>query len=134
MDVNDLLIVSLLGTPYKWGGNTAIEGFDCSGLVCELLKSSGHLSQKEDYSASQLFNLYRDNQTQKARRGTLVFYGKNLASISHVGYCLNGEQMIEAGGGNSEVTTLESAIKKQACVRIRPIKYRSDLVAMANPT
>jgi cell wall-associated NlpC family hydrolase len=133
MDTIDLMIAGLLGTRYHWGGNSAPEGFDCSGFVCELLKAQGLLSHKEDYSASQLFSIFRDNQTSKPRRGTLVFYGKNLASITHVGYCINPTQMVEAGGGNSEVTNLETAIKKQACVRIRPINYRSDLLVMVNP-
>lgn len=134
MDSLDLMIAALLGTPYKWGGNCAPDGFDCSGFVCELLKAQGLISNKEDYSASQLFNLYKDDQTTKPRRGTLVFYGKNLASISHVALCLNPNQVVEAGGGNSETKTLADAIQRQACVRIRPINYRSDQVAMVNPT
>ena len=133
MDTLDTLIIALLGKPYKWGGSTAIEGFDCSGLVCELLKSEGIIGNKDDFSAARLFDLFKERQTTKAKRGTLVFYGKNLASISHVGYCLNADQMIEAGGGNSETTTLVQAIARQACVRIRPIKYRSDLLVMVNP-
>lgn len=133
MDSLDLMISALLGTPYKWGGNCAPDGYDCSGLVCELLKSQGLLSHKEDYSASQLFSIFRDNQTTKARRGTLAFYGKNLASISHVAYCINPTQVVEAGGGNAETKTVADAIARQACVRIRPINYRSDLLVMVNP-
>jgi cell wall-associated NlpC family hydrolase len=133
MDTIDLLISSLLGVPYKWGGNSAPDGYDCSGLVCELLKAQGLLGNKEDYSAAQLFNLFKDNQTTKPRRGTLCFYGKNLSTISHVAFCINPTQIVEAGGGNSEVKTLADAIAKQACVRIRLYNYRSDLLAMVNP-
>jgi cell wall-associated NlpC family hydrolase len=133
MDTIDLMIAGYLGTPYKWGGNCPPDGYDCSGLVCELLKAQGLLSSKEDYSAAQLFNLFKDNQTLKPRRGTLAFYGKNLSAISHVAYCINGTQIVEAGGGNADTKTLADAIERQACVRIRPYNYRSDLLVMVNP-
>lgn len=133
MDTLDYMIISLLGTPYKWGGNSVIEGLDCSGLVCELLKTQGLIGNKEDFSASRLFDVFKEYPTTKAKRGTLVFYGKNLASISHVAYCINPTQIIEAGGGNADTITLAQAIARQACVRIRPIKYRNDFLAMVNP-
>ena len=33
----------LLGTPYRWGGDDPILGFDCSGFIVEILKSVGVL-------------------------------------------------------------------------------------------
>ena len=42
---NDVLIraIGLVGTPYKWGGNTPESGFDCSGLVDFVFRDMGQL-------------------------------------------------------------------------------------------
>jgi len=32
---------SVLGTPYKWGGNNCLEGYDCSGFVQDALSIIG---------------------------------------------------------------------------------------------
>ena len=42
---NDVLIraIGLVGTPYKWGGNTPESGFDCSGLVNFVFRDMGQL-------------------------------------------------------------------------------------------
>lgn len=43
---NDVLIraIGLVGTPYKWGGNTPEGGFDCSGLVAFVFRDMGRLN------------------------------------------------------------------------------------------
>lgn len=43
---NDVLIraIGLVGTPYRWGGNTPASGFDCSGLVNFVFHDMGQLS------------------------------------------------------------------------------------------
>ena len=43
---NDVLIraIGLVGTPYKWGGNTPQSGFDCSGLVDFVFRDMGRLN------------------------------------------------------------------------------------------
>ena len=40
---NSVLIraIGLVGTPYKWGGNTQQSGFDCSGLVVYSAANAG---------------------------------------------------------------------------------------------
>lgn len=129
METLDLLLSAYIGTPYKWGGNNPLEGFDCSGLVCELLRAQGKID-KTDYSAAALYDLTKKKQTDKYTRGCLAFYGKNLAAITHVAYLINSDTVVEAGGGNSETVTFEVAAMRGACVRIRPLKYRKDLLAV----
>lgn len=129
MEHLDTLAAAYIGLPYIWGGNTPLPGFDCSGLTCEILRAHG-LIGREDYGASALFDKYKANQTTRYARGCLAFYGKNLASVSHVAVLLSPTTILEAGGGNSECVSVEAATKKGACVRIRPIKHRSDLLAV----
>ncbi len=129
------LAMSLLNKPYIWGGKTPIKGMDCSGVVCELLQSLGFVKNSEEMNAQ---NLYTDfvktsQETDTPDFGSLIFFGKDLQSISHVGFGLNKTQMIEAGGGTSATVSEEIAEKTNAYVKIRPYRHRSDLLVILNP-
>jgi cell wall-associated NlpC family hydrolase len=126
--------IKLLGLPYRWGGNSALSGFDCSGLVLELLTASGAWPHGEDSSAQGIFDkLYATSHHNVFDFGSLVFYGRAQTSITHVGFCLDNHTMIEAGGGGQRTTSFEIAKDSGAVVRIRPINYRRDLVAILMP-
>lgn len=128
--------ISLVGQPYLWGGDDPIYGFDCSGLVNELLKSCGMLPRAADLNSQSLLNMLKNANiypTNVAEIGTLAFYGADENSITHVAFCLNEELCIEAGSGNSSTVTKDIAAKQNAYVRIRPIRYRTDLVSIYTP-
>ena len=122
-----------LHLPYKWGGDDPIQGFDCSGLVQELLAIFG-MDPKGDQTAQALYNYFKDNSNEGPRDvGTLVFFGRSKDRISHVGLMLSEHSMIEAGGGGSKTNTEQDAINQNAYVRIRPFNNRKDIVAILNP-
>lgn len=125
--------MSFIGKPYIFGGDDPIKGIDCSGLAIELLKSQGLLPRAYDSTAKDLYkHLLSTGQKNiiEGKFGALVFFGKNIEMISHVGFCLNNTLMVEAGGGDSTVTTAEIAAQRNAFVRVRPIGARSDKVAI----
>ncbi len=127
------LTMGFLGRPYLWGGDDPIRGFDCSGLAQEILASLGE-DPPGDQTAQALFDHY--NATRRRQRpelGGLAFFGVGPARISHVGFCISDELMLEAGGGGRSTTTLEAAAQQNAYVRIRPIASRKDLVAVFLP-
>jgi cell wall-associated NlpC family hydrolase len=125
--------VAFIGGPYKYGGDDPMAGFDCSGFVQELLLSVGW-GPPTDHSAQDLFHfLSGKNWSEKLQRGAIVFFGKNREKIGHVAIALNDEMMLEAGGGDATTTTLPEAIKRNAFIRIRPIKHRKDLIAYLYP-
>lgn len=130
------LAKSFLNKPYKWGGKNPVKGMDCSGLVCELLQSLGMIKYNEELNAQNLYDKFKvfalDSKTVP-EFGTLVFFGKDSKSIDHVGFALNGTQMIEAGGGTSATLNEEIAEKTNAYVKIRPYKYRSDFFVIIHP-
>src|SRR5688500_2035206 len=134
MDAFLLSLTSCLNKPYRWGGDNPLTGFDCSGFVQWGLKSVG-IDPPGDQSAQALYDHFRDtgNHSPRSLTGTLVFYGKDHKSITHVAVMLNAWQVIEAGGGGSDTTTLDIAAKKGACVRIRHIDARKDIVAKVKP-
>lgn len=127
--------LSFLGTPYKWGGNNAIEGLDCSGLVIELLKSTGEQLPASDMTSQELFNHYQAGLGEWNRQsvGALAFYGESNSRITHVAMLLDEYRIIEAGSGGQMVLTRDDAAAKGAVVRIRPIGYRKDLTAIIKP-
>lgn len=128
-----VLCAGYLGTPYRWGGDDPMAGFDCSGLVQEILASLG-----EDPPGDQTAQSLHDHFLARPRRsialcGSLAFFGSSVGAISHVGFCISPEVMLEAGGGGSATTSLEQAVKQNAYVRLRPISSRRDLVALILP-
>ena len=135
--------ISMLGLPYIWGGDDSIEGFDCSGLVIELLKADGLLPNSFDTTSQGLYDKYITS-TKHFRKvhklekltpefGRLCFYGKSPTNITHVAMCLDNELVIEAGGGGSSIKTKEDAVKRNAFVRVRPYDYRRDLIDILIP-
>lgn len=126
--------LKFVGIPYIYGGNNPVSGFDCSGLVCELLRAKGVIG-REDMSAQGLYHKFKDSlNCIYPQAGCLVFYGKSKEEISHVSYCLSAGKIIEAGGGDHTTKSVADAAAKNACVRIRPIGHRSDVVAIIQPS
>jgi len=139
MDPKEILktyALSFVGLPYLWGGDTPMKGFDCSGFVLEILRSQG-LWGKEDSTSQNLFwyfvNLGPTYLTQVPEFGSLLFFGSDAKGISHVTMALNQTTMLEAGGGDSTVIDRETAVKKAAFIRVRPIANRADLRGVFNP-
>lgn len=129
-----LSLTSCLNLPYRWGGDNPLTGFDCSGLAQWALNSCG-IDPPGDQTAQALYDYFRDrgNHAPRSMVGTLVFYGKDHKSITHVAVMLNQFQVIEAGGGDSKTITRENAAARGACVRIRHADARTDIVARIKP-
>lgn len=113
-----------IGQPYLWGGDDAIDGFDCSGLVVEALKAVG-LMTKGDATANALFNKYEDCMVEEPQLGSLVCYAHN-GRIVHIGIYWTADLYITADGGGSQIRTLEDAARHNAFVKVRPVWSRRD--------
>ena len=119
-----------IGTPYKWGGETPMSGYDCSGFVQEILRSVGK-DPKGDQTAQALYDIYEKNKSHNIQ-GNLVFWPKN-GRKTHVAILFDENHIIEAGGGGSRTIDLNSAIKDKAFVRLRPLDYRGDNYTILDP-
>lgn len=75
--------MSLVGTPYRWGGNTPEGGFDCSGLVSYVFSDAAGVSLPRQSAA--MAELGRQRLAPAAlQSGDLVFFA-SVRRIDHVG-------------------------------------------------
>lgn len=118
-------IMTLINTPYLWGGDDPMAGFDCSGMVIEGLQSVGAIPIHRDYSADGLWHKYHAiHEVEKPVEGCLAFWFNNAGKAIHVAVCLDGEICLTADGGGRRVKGLGDAIKFNAFIKIRPIDHR----------
>lgn len=118
--------LSFLNIPTIWGGYSFL-GYDCSGLVQEILRSAG-IDPPKDQTAQALFNHFIKDEnhiTSKWDLGALAFYGPSGKGINHVTFLLNPRRMIEAGGAKEGIKTPGQAAKAGAFVRVSPIRVHN---------
>lgn len=114
-----------LGKPYVWGGNDPISGFDCSGLMIEVLKATGRLPRMGDWNAAALAAKF-PKITRPLEAGDLVFWNRGAPPhIGHVemvyGVYRDVVLTIGASGGGRSTDSREAAIAQDAYVKVRPI-------------
>ncbi|MCC5097637.1 C40 family peptidase [Xanthomonas campestris] len=108
---NNILMraLGLVGTPYRYGGNTPESGFDCSGLVTYVYKDVLALSlprTSRDLAAVQGPKI----PAEKLSTGDLVFFGSS-GSVSHVGIYVGEGRFVHApsSGGTVRLDFLDGA-------------------------
>lgn len=96
MQANDVLIraISLVGTPYVWGGNTPESGFDCSGLVNYVFRDM--LNLRLPRTSRELSALSSPEvDTSRLATGDLVFFASG-GVVTHVGIYVGDGRFIHA--------------------------------------
>ncbi|MDN5781141.1 MAG: C40 family peptidase [Luteimonas sp.] len=86
--------ISLVGTPYRYGGNTPESGFDCSGLVNYVYRDMLDLKlprTSRDLAAFQGPRIAPERLTT----ADLVFFGSG-GSVSHVGIYVGEGRFVHA--------------------------------------
>ncbi|MES2859015.1 MAG: C40 family peptidase [Pseudomonadota bacterium] len=101
--------ISLVGTPYRYGGNTPEGGFDCSGLVNYVYRDM--LDMRLPRTSRELAAL-RGPRISPARlaSGDLVFFGQG-GTVSHVGIYVGEGRFVHApnSGGTVRLDRLDGA-------------------------
>lgn len=120
--------MSHLGRPYRWGGDNPMDGFDCSGLVIEILKSVGILPRNGDWTARGLKRLFP--RTDRRAFGVLVFWG---SPAHHVEFLLDAHHSLGASGGTSSTVDLDAAIAADAYIKVRPFATRGGISGFVDP-
>lgn len=86
--------LNVLGTKYKFGGNTPYTGFDCSGLVIYAAEKS--LGLKLPRQSAQIAHEGISVKREELRKGDLVFFNTRGHRYSHVGIYLGNEKFVHA--------------------------------------
>lgn len=122
-----------LGLPYRWGGDDPMQGFDCSGFVIELLKSSGILPRMMDTTAHGLWVMFASKEVSKPVAGCLVFWKRSDGRIVHVEMCIDDRHSVGASGGGGATITIEDAIQRNAYIKVRPFRTRPHIRGFLDP-
>ncbi len=93
--------MSLTDTPYRYGGNSPDEGFDCSGFVGHVFQHSlGITLPRTSREISQVGISLHSNQL---RPGDLVFFNTRRRSFSHVGIYVGDGKFVHAPKSGSTI-------------------------------
>ena len=85
-----------IGLPYQWGGSSAEEGFDCSGLTMTVYQMNGLNLPR---SSRDQYSIGAPVERTELARGDLVFFAtKGREKISHVGVYAGDDRFIHAPG------------------------------------
>ncbi|MGY0504551.1 C40 family peptidase [Luteimonas sp. e5] len=111
MQANDVLMraISLVGTPYLWGGNTPETGFDCSGLVNYVFRDM--LDMRLPRTSRELAALAAPAVEASAlASGDLVFFAQR-GVVTHVGIYVGDGRFVHApsSGGTVRLERLDGA-------------------------
>ncbi|GAG41369.1 unnamed protein product [marine sediment metagenome] len=114
-----------IGHFYLFGGDDP-SGFDCSGLIVEVLQSVGMIRHKSDYTADGLWHIFKRREVKGGgRNGCLIFWFNNTQEKAiHVEMLVDNYHSIGASGGGRKTRTIADAIKHNAFVKMRPKIYR----------
>lgn len=95
--------LGLVGTPYRYGGNTPDGGFDCSGLIGYVYKNSAGVAPPR--TVAQLAGFGQRVDAGQLRTGDLVVFG-----TSHAGIYVGEGRFVHAPstGGTVRMDSLQS--------------------------
>ena len=109
-------------------------GFDCSGLVVEVLQAVGVLP-RGDWTAEGLRAMWSEVPEEMLSPMDLVFFLAADGRATHVEFVAEPTTlMIGASGGGRLTTTTRDAEVRDAFVKLRPRSSRSSECELRRPT
>lgn len=101
---NDVLFraIALVGTPYRWGGNTPEGGFDCSGLVDYIYRQAAGLQLPRTSREMSAMNGRKVSAMTELASGDLVFFAAGTG-VDHVGVYVGKGRFVHAPNSGGTV-------------------------------
>lgn len=109
--------LGLVGTPYRYGGNTPDSGFDCSGLIGYVYTSRAGVAPPR--TVAQLSGFGQSVDEDELRTGDLVVFGRGAAT--HAGIYVGEGRFVHAPstGGTVRMDHLQSRYWARQNARFR---------------
>jgi cell wall-associated NlpC family hydrolase len=85
--------IGLVGTPYRWGGNTPESGFDCSGLIAYVYQKGARL--RSPRTVAELKSWGYPTTASDLRTGDLVVFSKG-GEATHAGIYVGEGRFVHA--------------------------------------
>ncbi|CAM4128484.1 Murein DD-endopeptidase MepH [Pseudomonas reidholzensis] len=115
--------IGLVGTPYRWGGNTPDSGFDCSGLIGYVYRDAAGISLPR--STREMIGMRAPNVDANAlQSGDLVFFATSGAGqVSHAGIYVGEGRFVHAPrtGGTVRLDYLSNSYWAKAYLQAKRI-------------
>lgn len=112
-------VVSFLGVPYRYGGNTK-NGVDCSGLTCNVYDSA--VKKKLPRSTKEQYQTGSPVMKSQLQFGDLVFFNTTGRKPSHVGIYIEDDLFVHASVVSGvTISSLESTYYKNRYVGARRV-------------
>lgn len=128
---DDVLIraIGLVGTPYRWGGNTPDAGFDCSGLIKYVYRDAAGISLPR--STREMIVMRAPTVDAKAlQSGDLVFFATSGGSqVSHAGIYVGEGRFVHApsAGGTVRLDYLSNSYWAKAYLQAKRVIPQGNL-------
>lgn len=105
--------IALVGTPYRWGGNTPESGFDCSGLVGYVFRDAAGVTLPRTSAAMSGLGR-RKLAVDSLQSGDLVFF-ESGRRVDHVGIYVGERRFVHAPnrGGTVRLDSIDGAWWKE---------------------
>ncbi|MGF6395343.1 C40 family peptidase [Pseudomonas plecoglossicida] len=122
---DDVLIraIGLVGTPYRWGGNTPDAGFDCSGLIGYVYRDAAGISLPR--STREMIVMRAPTVAANAlQSGDLVFFATGGGSqVSHAGIYVGEGRFVHApsAGGTVRLDYLSNSYWSKAYLQAKRV-------------
>jgi cell wall-associated NlpC family hydrolase len=123
--------IALVGTPYRYGGNTPAGGFDCSGLVGYVFQDAAGVALPR--TSSDMSDLRaRKVDREELQAGDLVFFAEGR-HVGHVGIYVGEGRFVHApnSGGTVRLDRLDGAWWNEHFVYGKRVLERGSGIARA---
>ncbi|WP_095186050.1 C40 family peptidase [Pseudomonas sp. Irchel 3H9] len=96
--INDVIdrAHELLGTPYKWGGSTVEQGFDCSSFLVYLFKTQANIRIPRTTAAMHRSDAMTIKRHALKPGDAVFFKGNGRGQVSHVGLYIGEGKFIHS--------------------------------------
>ena len=101
---------ALLGTPYKWGGTSAEQGFDCSSFLVYLFKTEANIHIPRTTAAMHRSTAATVKRNELKPGDAVFFKGNGRGQVSHVGLYIGEGKFIHSprAGKNVRIDSLSN--------------------------